>query len=500
MADGDEACSLTVKADRSVELQSGVNKYKSELRYDRRTQAVVERLDRLAKVWPQAYEQQDLQLLGDTLFGILFGQPVAQVFEADNQQVQEVKLEGETLRDAFFRIVDAHKDEQKLLRLRLVFQQGADKWANLPWEFLYASRADDQGVDNQGFFVAGGGTSRLSLTRIIEPPVQRKEPANPPLMLLILAQPRELNFELAPESFDRLQEHLRDQLGLQQRDRLEAMNKPTWEMLAERLADKDKPVPDIVHFIGHGRFFNGESQIALHRSKQDMDAERGNNPQVDPAEADWRNVQDLKAQLTERAPWLFFLQTCSGARTDRDGARPDRGSGAFRSAAQQIAQAGVPFVVAMQYEIAAEDAQKFADAFYGALGAEVSVDEAVRRGREALGKIKPAYGHPRFGTPVVYLRSESRFLLKPRELAPRVAAAAVSLWPQHCPAPNCRNQLYDKRKWCSCPRKTPLVYCAAGHANVAGEDRECGMHGCFEPLEVIAAVAQSAAPQRRGQP
>jgi hypothetical protein len=206
----------------------------------------------------------------DTLFSILFGQKMVQVLEPDNKQIEEVEIQG-TLRDAFFRIVDAHKAQSKqLLRLRLVFQQGMDKLANLPWEFLYASRDDEK-----GFFVAGERTI-LSLTRIIEPPVERKEPANPPLMLLILAEPRELNFELAP-GFDQLQEELRKLLGLEP-SQLEPMNKPTWGMLAERLADNSKPVPDIIHFIGHGRFENGESQIALHRSKLDMDAESEKSP------------------------------------------------------------------------------------------------------------------------------------------------------------------------------------------------------------------------------
>jgi hypothetical protein len=483
MADADQACSVTVKADGQVELQCGGNKYRSKLCCDRRTQAVVARLDRLAKLYPMACEHEDLQLLGDTLFSILFGETMLQVLEADNKQVQEVKLPG-VLRDAFFRIVDSHKSKQ-LLRLRLVFQQGTDKWANLPWEFLFASRADD---DDKAFFVAGEGTS-LSLTRIIEPPVERKEPANPPLMLLIVAQPRELTFELSSEGFNKLQEQLRNLLGLPP-DRLEPMNKPTWDMLAERLADNDKPVPDIIHFIGHGRFSNGESQIALHRSRQEMDAERAVAPQLNPSEADWRNVQDLKAQLDKRAPWLFFLQTCSSG-------RPDPNFAAFRSAAQQIAQAGVPFVVAMQYEIAVDDAQRFANAFYRALGAGASVDEAVMRGREALGKLSPAYGHPRFATPVVYLRSESRFLLRPPNLASTARVdAAVGSFPQRCPA--CPQVLYDKRKWCRCERKIPLIYCAAGHANDR-KDRECGMHGCFAPLEGTVVVAD-AAPQRRGQP
>ena len=198
MADSDKACSLTVKADGQVELQGGGKKYRSTLSYDPRTKAVVERLDRLAKVHPGVCEHEDLQLLGDTLFSILFGQKMVQVLEPDNKQIEEVEIQG-TLRDAFFRIVDAHKAQSKqLLRLRLVFQQGMDKLANLPWEFLYASRDDEK-----GFFVAGERTI-LSLTRIIEPPVERKEPANPPLMLLILAEPRELNFELAP-GFDQLQ-------------------------------------------------------------------------------------------------------------------------------------------------------------------------------------------------------------------------------------------------------------------------------------------------------
>jgi hypothetical protein len=486
MADGDEACSVKVRADGRVELQCGGSKYRSDLAYNRRTQAIVERLDRLAKEYPKVCEQQDLRLLGETLFGVLFGQPVWQVLEPDNQKVQEVPLEEESLGNPFLRIINAHKAKLpgRALRLRLVFEQGADKWANLPWEFLYAF--DDK---NPGFFVASEGT-RLSLTRIIEPPVQHPEPPNLQHMLLILAQPKELHFQLTADDFKAMQKHICDLLSLPG-DRLEPMYQPTWDKLAARLTDKKEPVPDIIHFIGHGRFENGESQIALHRSKIDMDAERGLNPQqLNQQEADWRKAEDLSGQLVGRAPWLFFLQTCSSG-------RPALG-GASRSTAQQIAQAGVPFVVAMQYDITADDAQNFADTFYAALGVDASVDEAVMQGRAALGNVSPVYGHPRFATPIVYLRSESRFLLRPRSVASKPQVDTADLWPQHCPA--CPGLLSDKRKRCQCEKRIRLVYCAAGHANVAGEDTECVMHGCKAPLEELPAVADTAAPRRRELP
>jgi hypothetical protein len=86
----------------------------------------------------------------------------------------------------------------------------------------------------------------------------------------------------------------------------------------------------------------------------------------------------------------------------------------------------------MQYSIRAYDAANFARMFYENLAKGADVDEAVRAGRHALGD--PEYNHPRFGTPVIYLRTEERLF---KEISTK-QAVAPSVEPVTTPAPSSR--------------------------------------------------------------
>lgn len=140
----------------------------------------------------------------------------------------------------------------------------------------------------------------------------------------------------------------------------------TWKALQSNLdaAAQVGNSPDILHFIGHGDLNNGRSVIALMRDPDDTSRlpRELRDQDAAPDSVDWCDVGELARQLRLAPPWLLFLQTCKGAST----ATQVEGA---RSAAQQLADVKVSFVVAMQYEIENNDAAIFAETFYACVGA-----------------------------------------------------------------------------------------------------------------------------------
>ena len=96
---------------------------------------------------------------------------------------------------------------------------------------------------------------------------------------------------------------------------------------------------------------------------------------------------------------LAFLQACHGAALGRD---------VRFSTALEIVKTGVPAVVAMQYQIEAEGADKFALAFYKELMGRGTIADAVSKGRQAIAEREgSAWSHRDFGTPVVYIHGDT---------------------------------------------------------------------------------------------
>jgi hypothetical protein len=191
-------------------------------------------------------------------------------------------------------------------------------------------------------------------------------------------------------------------------------------------------------------------------------------------------VHDFAELLSNRPPGLVFLHACSVGRSNP-------GVQAFRGAAELIAGAGVPVVVAMQYDIENTDADQFTSVFYKTIAKPgVTIDEAVREGRLALAKARPSWGHRRFATPVIFLQDPAARLVDPDTVtasaSPGVAESSL------CPYQDCDKRVKAAGWLCSCEKRRTLVHCANGHVNDPGEQR-CWVASCQLPLGASAPAA-----------
>jgi hypothetical protein len=154
---------------------------------------------------------------------------------------------------------------------------------------------------------------------------------------------------------------------------------------------------DIFHFIGHGGF----------------DEERDMGFIVVQEEGGAKGVplysEDLCAMLCQpqMTPKLVVLNSCSGAHS--------RSGDLFASVAADLTRAGIPAVVAMQFEITNQMGIDFSDAFYAYLASGKPVQEALAITR---GELK-ARGSSEWISPVLYMRDrEGTLFSKPAAALP----------------------------------------------------------------------------------
>jgi len=151
--------------------------------------------------------------------------------------------------------------------------------------------------------------------------------------------------------------------------------------------------PDVIQFIGHGRYDDAEEQgrIAL----------------VDETgRADWVGEAALAQILGDVGdmPRLVFLHSCSGAQTDY--------RASFAGIAPRLIRRGTQCVVAMQYAVTNRMAVAFSQGFYRGLADRLPLDEAVQAGRRSL-SVHYERDPRLLGIPVVYLNSRDARLLAP---------------------------------------------------------------------------------------
>lgn len=167
------------------------------------------------------------------------------------------------------------------------------------------------------------------------------------------------------------------------------MEHATTEALRRRLALG----AEIFHFAGHGGFqddavdpqtggLTGRGQLLL-----EDDSGRTTAPLADG---------ELAALLQQAGVRLAVLGACRSGRRD--------GVSAWAGVAPALVQHGVSAVVAMQYDVLDDLAISFANMFYTAVSAGLSVDEAMAAGRLGM---KGNAGRRDFewGVPVLYMRS-----------------------------------------------------------------------------------------------
>lgn len=261
------------------------------------------------------------------------------------------------------------QQENAGLRIRLRLSD-APELIDVPWEYLFDASA--------GRFLSLSVDTPV--VRYLDIPGQVKPLAvKPPLRILVMlsspASYAELNVE---QEWQKLKDAVAD---LERRGLvvLERMDKPTLAELQRRLRKQDI---HIFHFIGHGGFDEANQDGVLILETEDGKARPTSGKNLGTILHDEKSVQ------------LAVLNACEGGRTSRQDP--------FAGAGQSLVQAGIPAVMAMQFEISDQAAITLAHEFYAALADNYPVDAALAEARKA---IFAQDNLVEWGTPVLYMRS-----------------------------------------------------------------------------------------------
>lgn len=255
-----------------------------------------------------------------------------------------------------------------VVNLELVFPADGEyaRLAAVPWEYLY--RPEEPG--RAGTYLAG--ERNLVLSRYIprtegRPALPEKETLH---VLAVVSQPEDPMLGDV-ESEDVLAKIQQTAVALNWS--LEVLDMPTEKNVKDRLFSGT--TPDIVHFMGHGRFDteDGEASLAL----------------VNPTGGtDWVPDRRLAQIMTrgDRAPSVVVLHAC-------DGGVPDFPL-SFAGVAPQLARNGVPNVVAMQYEVTNQTAIDFSTNLYQNIADGDELHVAVQGARWQIGDDPVMLGRP----------------------------------------------------------------------------------------------------------
>ncbi|MDQ0836094.1 tetratricopeptide (TPR) repeat protein [Streptomyces achromogenes] len=246
--------------------------------------------------------------------------------------------------------------------------------AGLPWELLRDPRTGLPIAAHAASFVRGRQAASPSeyagAFQPSEPPgaALARRSAGPPRVLLVVSRPDGVGDVPFLGVAGQL---LR---AATPRDvRIDVLRPPGFARLGEvlgRAAELGQPY-DVVHFDGHGTFGDTGGCLAFERPD-------GNDRRTDAFDDGdpwhWVRGDDLAALLRYRGVHLLVMNACRSAYSEGD----------LGSLAQEVADAGVPGVVAMRYNVSVEAAARFADGFYGALFAGSTVGAAAGVARRRM--------------------------------------------------------------------------------------------------------------------
>jgi hypothetical protein len=250
------------------------------------------------------------------------------------------------------------------LGLRLLLWLGSvPELEGWPWELLY---------DRQFLALS----KETSVVRYLENSIGDPEKITLPLkVLIVIANPVECAPIDGEGEWERLNRALK-RLSDGGKVRIERLIPPTLPALEKAMSRSWH----IVHFVGHGRFEDGEGSLILEDGESGQQEVHGKRLRVLLA-----GQKDLR---------LVVLNTCVGAKTSPEDA--------FGGVAQSLASAGVPAVVAMRTRVSDRAALVFAERFYESLAMDLPIDGALGEARRAM----HADGEDlEWSTPVLYMRA-----------------------------------------------------------------------------------------------
>lgn len=264
------------------------------------------------------------------------------------------------------------------LAISLHFPPQAVKLAALPWELLWDDRPEPLLI---GLGRESTLTRYLDLDIALPPP---RRGGRPLIILPVIAQAGLSEEERRTERAAR-EEAWATLIEQGDATLLQEVSPATREALFDRLDMLDVP-PDILHFVGHGKYFDGEGHLVL-----------------DKANGDWEPtpVSKLAGQL--RGVRMVVLTSCQGAMVTET---PGSTLAMLTGGATAISAIGVPLVLAMQLTVRTQAAYRLLEIFYRNVARGRSVQEAMSRARHGL------YSEESDGAswyvPVLYIRSRER--------------------------------------------------------------------------------------------
>ncbi len=339
---------------------------------------------------------EDLELLGNKLFRILFPEEIRKIFEEALTSID--RSEGKRV----LRIVIEYPERSRIA-----------KW---PLELLRRSTPNPIWLATD---------ERLSLSRKIRYGGKIKSGVRePPLrVLLVVSAPKKkpgvMSVEVMESIFNWAEQARMDYPVSEQRSRAERAqikpgeeaeeNAPIEVQLLGRVPDFARPKgkvyldlpasyanftevfkelqPQVLHFIGHGDVQKGQGRLAFV------------NPQTEE-EPQWIYASDMAQLITSGSSSLklVVLQVCKSATSESQ-----------LNLASRMVSLNIPAVVAMQFEIDNYCAVEFASHFYQALARKNDVDYAVQLARfhitqteDPMKKLPLFWRNREFCTPVIY--------------------------------------------------------------------------------------------------
>jgi CHAT domain-containing protein len=262
--------------------------------------------------------------------------------------------------------------EKAKIRLRLRIE--AESIASLPLEFLYRMQG--------GYFLAvNPGTVLSRYVNLPLPPERVRRREGPLHMLAIIADPTDQT-RLPPGEWEAI---IRDALAVPLANRemtLQTVKRATRKEIRNALLQQK---PDIIQFVGHGIYQNGQGYLAL------VD---------DQTSKTWLVNDETFANLylgSDDHLGLISLATCESAKSDNPQG--------FLGIAPKLVQRGVPAVLSMQYKVLIKTAKIFMEDFYTIVAARKPIDWAIQSARNAVSQ-ELGLDNREFATPVLYMRAQ----------------------------------------------------------------------------------------------
>jgi len=329
----------------------------------------------------------------------------------DNQlnKAEPIKELGEALFDLLFDDAGARdfinfydevvQQKKQFLRVQLdIDEEIMPELAALPWEFMSLPARFNREIwlatDPQVIF----SRHRALLTEPVVIQLGKDEKLR---IALVVSAPPGMEFDYQPV-VEVLQTLVKEQADLI--ELLPLVKQADRKSINEILALK----PHIFHFIGHGQLEDEQGREVGQLALVDRQLE----------DAEWIDANEFSRLFAQHRPGIVVLQACEGGALSA--------SQAFAGVASKVVQQNIPVVVAMQYLVRINIANKFTRCFYERLAEGYPVDIAAQLGRLAIALEPPHYKRRDFVTPVIFMRGQDGYLFQRSEIQNELMASEKS--------------------------------------------------------------------------